>query len=217
MLVETATTAVIIDTTPDLREQCLDAGLTRLDAVLYTHEHADHVNGIDDLRAFRFIQGEPVPAYADQETMAGLERRFAYIFAGSDGYPAICTPHVIGGPLTIGDLPIQPFRQIHGNGETLGFRIGSFAYSTDLNGLPAAAKAQLRGLDLWLVDALRPAPHPTHTHLAQTLAWIEELAPKRALLTHMNWDMDYASLCAELPENVRPAHDGLVVELPDPA
>lgn len=216
VLVQTDTVSVIIDTTPDLREQCLDADLRRLDAVFYTHEHADHVNGIDDLRAFRYMQKAPVPAYADARTMARLQSRFGYIFIDQEGYPAICQPRVIDGPLRIGDLPVQPVRQLHGPGETLGFRMGGFAYSTDLNGLPDSSKALLRGLDLWIVDALRPTPHPTHTHLAQTLDWIEEVQPRQALLTHMNWDMDYATLCAELPPGVRPAFDGQTIVLPDP-
>lgn len=214
--VEALGTRIVIDTTPDLREQCLDAEIRQIDAVLYTHEHADHVNGIDDLRAFMFVRGEQVPAYGDAHTMALLQQRFDYVFDGADGYPAICSAHVIDGPFRVGNIPVTPFVQDHGGMETLGFRIGDFAYSTDLNGLPEAAKDKLRGLDVWIVDALKRTPHPTHSHLSQTLSWIKELRPRRAYLTHMTWDMDYRTLMAELPAGVEPAYDGLVLELPEP-
>ena len=216
VLVEASGVSLLIDTTPDLREQCLDAGLSRLDAVLYTHEHADHVMGIDDLRAFMVLQGRQVPAYGDSRTLAGLHRRFDYIFDGSNGYPPICEARPIDGPFAVNGLAVRPFPQRHGDIETLGFRIGGFAYSTDLNGLTDEARAALHGLDLWVVDALRPQPHPTHSHLAQTLQWIEELRPRRAVLTHMTWDMDYATLRRELPAGVEPGYDGLAIELPDP-
>lgn len=214
--VEACGSRVLIDTTPDLREQCLDAEIDRVDAVLYTHEHADHVNGIDDLRAFMILQGERVPAYGNALTMELLSQRFDYIFQGSGGYPPICAGHVIDGPFRVGGMPVTPFSQRHGGMETLGFRIGDFAYSTDLNGLPDASKELLRDLDVWIVDALKPTPHPTHAHLPQTLAWIEELRPRQAYLTHMTWDMDYRTLLDELPEGVAPAYDGLVIDLPDP-
>ncbi len=213
ILVQSATTTLIVDTTPDMREQCLGVNLQHLDAALYTHDHADHVNGMDDLRGFTMLQGERIPVYGDADTILSLERRFGYIFASSKNYPPIATAHTIAGPFTVGDIDIVPFRQIHGAMETLGFRFGSIAYSTDLNGLPEDSFELLRDLDVWIVDALRPQPHPTHTHLAQTLEWIERLRPKRAILTHMTWDMDYRTLCRELPAGVEPGHDGLIIDI----
>ena len=213
ILVQSATTNLIVDTTPDMREQCLSANLGRLDGALYTHDHADHINGIDDLRGFTILQGERIPIYGDPATIDSLTQRFGYIFAAAKNYPPIATAHIIDGPFTLGDIPIIPFRQIHGTMESLGFRFGNMAYSTDLNDLPDAAFEVLRGLDLWIVDALRPKPHPTHTHLDQTLQWIEKLQPKRAILTHMTWDMDYATLCRTLPPGVEPAYDGMVIDI----
>ncbi|NQV61360.1 MAG: MBL fold metallo-hydrolase [Alphaproteobacteria bacterium] len=214
ILVQSATTTLIVDTTPDMREQCLDINLQHLDAALYTHDHADHVNGIDDLRGFALLRGQRVPVYGDANTLLGLQQRFGYIFAAAKNYPAIATAHTIAGPFTVGDIDIVPFQQTHGSMESLGFRFGSIAYSTDLNDLPEASFELLRDLDVWIVDALRPQPHATHTHLARTLKWIERLRPKRAILTHMTWDMDYQTLCRELPAGVEPAHDGQVIEIP---
>ncbi len=214
ILVQGKTTNLIVDTTPDMREQCLDVGLERLDAALFTHGHADHVNGIDDLRGFTLLQGDCVPIYGDDDTIQSLRQRFGYIFASAKNYPTIATAHAIDGPFTLGDIEIQPFRQFHGGMETLGFRFGNVAYSTDLNDLPEQSFEILADLDVWIVDALRPKPHPTHSHLAQTLEWIERLRPKRAILTHMTWDMDYQTLCRELPAGVEPAYDGLVIDLP---
>lgn len=213
ILVQSATTTLIVDTTPDMREQCLEVNLQHLDAALYTHGHADHVNGIDDLRGFALLQGQRIPVYGTADTMAGLQNQFGYIFASAKNYPPIATAHSFAGPFTVGDIDVVPFRQTHGSIESQGFRFGSIAYSTDLNGLPEDSFELLQDLDLWIVDALRPQPHPTHSHLAQTLEWIERLRPKRALLTHMTCDMDYQSLCSELPAGVEPAHDGLIVEI----
>jgi phosphoribosyl 1,2-cyclic phosphate phosphodiesterase len=214
ILVQSGGTNLIVDTTPDMREQCLDVGLERLDGALYTHDHADHVNGIDDLRGFTLLQGARVPVYGNGNTMESLQHRFGYIFASAKNYPPIATAHVIDGPFHLGAIPIQPFRQMHGAMESLGFRFGNVAYSTDLNDLPDASFDALAGLDVWIVDALRPQPHPTHSHLSQTLEWIERVRPKRAILTHMTWDMDYQTLCRELPEGVEPAYDGMVIEVP---
>ncbi|MDA1097466.1 MAG: MBL fold metallo-hydrolase [Proteobacteria bacterium] len=213
ILVQSTTTNLIVDTTPDMREQCLEINLQHLDAALYTHDHADHVNGIDDLRGFTLLQGQRIPVYGNADTMDSLRQRFGYVFASAKNYPPIATAHNITGPFAVGDIDIVPFRQIHGSMESLGFRFGSIAYSTDLNDLPEASFELLRDLDVWIVDALRPRPHPTHAHVAQTLEWIERLQPKRAILTHMTWDMDYQTLCRELPTGVEPAHDGLIVEV----
>jgi phosphoribosyl 1,2-cyclic phosphate phosphodiesterase len=214
ILVQSDGTNLIVDTTPDMREQCLDADLRHLDAALYTHDHADHVNGIDDLRGFTLLRGERTPVYGDADTIASLQQRFGYIFAAARNYPAIATAHIIDGPFTLGDIDIVPFRQIHGSLESLGFRFGAMAYSTDLSDLPEASFELLQDLDIWIVDALRPKPHPTHTHLARTLEWIERVRPKRAILTHMTWDMDYQTLCRELPQGVEPGYDGLSIEYP---
>ena len=217
ILVRSQGVNVVVDTTPDFREQCLDAELDRLNAVLYTHEHSDHVNGIDDLRAFMAMSRARVPAYGDARTMALLAQRFDYIFEGSDGYPPICDGRVIDGPFDVDGLPVTPFRQQHGNIETLGYRFGNLAYSTDLNGLTEEARDNLQDLDVWIVDALRPEPHPTHTHLEQTLSWIKELKPRRAILTHMTWQMDYRSLCETLPDGVEPGYDGMTLQVADPS
>lgn len=215
IMVEHAGTRVIVDTTPDLREQCLDNDITWLDATLYTHDHADHTHGIDDLRGFMILQRKRVPIYADGATLAMLRQRFEYIFVNQNSYPAICDPRLIDGPFRVGELDVTPFYQEHGDGKSLGFRFGSIAYSTDLSGLSEQAFATLRDLDVWIVDALRPHPHPTHSHLAQTLDWIERVKPRRAILTHMTWDMDYRTLVRELPAGVEPAYDGMVIETDD--
>jgi phosphoribosyl 1,2-cyclic phosphate phosphodiesterase len=219
VLVEHAGTQILIDTSPDLREQLLDARVERLDAVLFTHDHADHTHGIDDLRGVFHAMGRRLDCYADAATAATLQRRFDYVFDGFEDYPAMANLHRLAdtgdalAPLTIGTLTVQPFRQIHGATQSIGYRIGGFAYSTDLNAIPEASAPCLAGLDLWVVDALRYDPHPSHPHLAMTLGWIERFRPARAILTHMNWDMDFDELAAQLPAGVEPGYDGLTVEL----
>ncbi len=217
LLIEADGARVVIDTGPDLRVQLLDAGVGTLDAVLYTHDHADHAHGIDDLRQIFHNMGRPVDCYADQATWDVLGRRFDYVFTGTRYYPATATPHVLPPVLRIGPLTITHFRQNHGNIDSLGYRIecagGAVAYSTDVKDLPDGSVAALSGLDLWIVDALRRKPHPTHSHLDQTLGWIERFAPTRAILTHMDNSMDYRLLAAALPPGVEPGHDGLMIEL----
>ncbi len=215
ILVEKGATVAIVDTSPDFREQCLDAGVSRLDAVFYTHNHADHTHGIDDLRGFYHVARERIPAYADAATIEVLRRRFGYIFSDSKNYPATCEAREIAGDFRLGDLDVTPFRQRHGAITSLGFRFGPLAYSTDLDGLDEAAFAALAGVEVWIVDALRYEPHPTHSHLARTLEWIERVKPRRAILTHMTWDMDYRTLRRDLPAGVEPAYDGMVIDLPD--
>ena len=208
---------VLVDTGPDLRAQLLDAGIGRLDAVLFTHDHADHVHGIDDLRQLFHNARRPVDCYADATTWSVLAKRFDYVFKGSGGYPATCTMHVLPRELRIGGLTIRHFRQRHGNVDSQGYRFDAdgraTAYSTDVQHMPEIAFDLLGGLDLWVVDALRRLPHPTHSHLAQTLGWIARAGPKRALLTHMDGTMDYRTLVAELPAGVEPGYDGLTIEL----
>lgn len=211
--VEADDARLLVDTSPDLREQCLDAGVKRIDAVLYTHDHADHVHGIDDLRGFYQMQKRRIPVYGSRASLDVIERRFDYIFKPIHGYPAICEAHEIRGPFQVNGVDVVPFEQEHGEITSLGFRFGPIAYSTDLKALPEASFAALEGVEVWIVDALRPEPHPTHAHLDLTLSWIERVKPRRAILTHMTSEMDYQTLRRALPSGVEPAHDGLVVEL----
>jgi phosphoribosyl 1,2-cyclic phosphate phosphodiesterase len=213
ILVSDAKTRVLIDTSPDVREQLLDAGIKHLDAIFWTHDHADHSHGIDDIRGLFQAMKQRIPGYGDARTMAVLQQRFDYIFAGHDGYPPTITANILdGNTVKIGALQIASFEQIHGPIRSLGFRIGSFAYSTDLNDIPAVSEPYLRNLDVWIVDCLRYTPHPTHPHLDMTLGWIDKFKPKRAVLTHMNWDLDYATLAAQLPAGVEPGYDGMEFE-----
>ncbi len=214
VLVEYGEKTILVDTTPDLREQMLSARVEKLDAVFYTHDHADHTHGIDDLRGFYQASGQRVPVFADEPTLAILKKRFDYIFRSQNGYPAICRAHTLNGPVKIGDIKVIPFEQGHGEGISLGFRFGDMAYSTDLNMMPETAFEALAGVKVWVVDALRYKEHPTHSHLSQTLEWIKRVKPERAILTHMTWDMDYETLRKELPEGVEPAYDGMTVTLP---
>jgi phosphoribosyl 1,2-cyclic phosphate phosphodiesterase len=217
------TTNVLVDTSPDLREQALSVGLAWLDGVLYTHSHADHIHGIDDLRGFVMAMQRRIDLYADMQTRQRLREAFGYCFETPPGseYPPIADLHTIepGVPLAIegegGALTALPVTQLHGRITSLAFRFGRFAYSPDVSGFDAEAERQLAGLDVWIVDALRPRPHPSHLSLSQALDWIERIKPKRAILTHMHVDLDYETLRRELPENVEPAYDGMVIELPE--
>jgi len=220
LLVESRGAALLIDTSPDLRQQLLDAGAARLDAVLLTHAHADHLHGIDDLRFVNRFKGIPIPLHATADTLAEVDRRFGYalkpVMPGRPVYRPALTPHQITGPFSAAGMPVVPFAQSHGYSTTLGFRIGRLAYSTDVADLDDTAFAALSGVELWIVDCLRREPHSTHSHLAKTLAWIERVRPRRAVLTHMDQSLDYRELSAELSAGVEPGHDGLTVELPDP-
>ena len=215
LLIEHNDTVIVIDTGPDFREQMLSANVTRLDAVLLTHDHADHTHGIDDLRQFFHLMRRPVACYASAATWAALELRFGYVFAGTTLYPATAAACEMPPVLTIGSITIRPFDQNHGNVDSLGFRIEAdgrvVAYSTDVKTLPEQSHAAVDGLDLWVVDALRERPHPTHSHLAQTLDWIAQFRPKRAVLTHMDQSLDYVILAAGLPTGVEPGFDGLTI------
>lgn len=213
-------TRVLIDTGPDLREQLLDAQVDHLDGVLYTHDHADHTHGIDDLRMIAYSMKRRVPVWMDEVTGAGLKRRFSYCFAMPIGqnYPAIVKAHEIEPyePIVVegrgGNVTALPILQEHGDIASLGFRIGDVAYSPDVNGLPGRSVEMLLGLDVWIVDALRDAPHPSHFSLGQTLEWIDRLKPKRAILTHMHIDLDHAALLRKLPAHVVPAYDGMEID-----
>ena len=212
-------TVVLVDTSPDLRQQLLDAGVGWLDGVLYTHDHADHSHGIDDLRQVAFNGRRRVDVYYDEATGKLLRSRFAYCFESPPGseYPAVLDGHEIraGEPVSIagtgGAVEALPFRQIHGSGETLGFRFGGIAYSPDVSDLPEESLAHLAGLDVWIIDALRYSTHPSHLSVEQALSFITRVKPKRAVLTHMHGDLDYATLVRELPNGVEPAYDGMVL------
>ncbi|SIT81106.1 phosphoribosyl 1,2-cyclic phosphate phosphodiesterase [Yoonia rosea] len=215
-------TRVLIDTTPDMRSQLLDAGVGLLDAVVYTHGHADHVHGIDDLRMVVFNKRERLQVWADGDTTNDLLGRFGYAFVQPKGssYPPICELNTIDGDITIsgagGDIVLRPFAVQHGSIEALGFRIADVAYLPDVSSIPDDVWPVLEGLDYWIVDALRREPHPTHSHLANTLEWIARVAPKQAILTNMHNDLDYETVAAETPEHVSPAFDGMTITIAVP-
>ena len=215
-----AETTLIVDTSPDLRLQTAGAGAKRLDAILLTHDHADQVHGVDDVRAFFLRQRARIPTWMDGATDASMMRRFGYIFEGEGGYPAICDrrrlpPHgeawEVAGPS--GAIPVVTFDQDHGGVRSVGYRFGGVAYSSDVVGLDEAAFAALEGLDVWIVDALRYTPHPTHAHVDRTLEWIARVRPRRAILTNLHIDLDFAELSGRLPAGVEVAYDGLRLEL----
>jgi phosphoribosyl 1,2-cyclic phosphate phosphodiesterase len=218
-------TRVLVDTSPDLREQLLDAQVEWLDAVLYTHEHADHTHGIDDLRALFMRRRRPVDVYLDEPTSRVIRARFGYCFQSPPGseYPPIVTEHRLapGESITIhgagGPISALPILQEHGDIASLGFRFGGLAYSCDLSGLPSESVAALGKLEVWIVDALRYRPHPSHFSLDDALAWIERIRPGRAILTNLHSDLDYDALRTKLPPNVEPAYDGLTLGIADDA
>lgn len=212
-------TRVLVDTSPDLREQLLDANVDWLDGVLYTHEHADHTHGIDDLRALFMKRRQRIDVYLDAQTASVMHTRFGYCFKSPPGseYPPIVTEHplTVGQPVTItgegGPITALPVLQQHGDITSLGFRFGSLAYSCDLSDMPRESAAALAGLDIWILDALRYRPHPSHLSVSDALTWIERVKPRRAILTNLHSDLDYETLRAKLPANVEPAFDGMVI------
>jgi phosphoribosyl 1,2-cyclic phosphate phosphodiesterase len=213
----TGITNVLVDTAPDMREQLLRAHICDLDGVLITHDHADQLHGIDDLRQIVIHNRRRVDIYADARNGEGILSRFSYCFvqAEGSGYPPIANLHVISAPLEIGGaggpVPVLPFTQQHGEIQSLGFRFGGVAYSSDVNALDDAAFEALTGVECWIVDALRYTPHPSHSHVAKTLEWIAQVKPARAILTNLHVDLDYETLKRELPPNVEPAYDGMTV------
>ena len=217
VLVETETTRLLIDTGPDMREQLLDARIDAVDAVIWTHDHADHCHGIDDLRQLFHNRGKPVTGYARTVTLATLRARFGYAFDGRDDYPPTVMARELPDRLTLGDIAISVVDQPHGHIVSAGLRFEAdgkaVVYATDFHDMTTEMQRLYTGADLWVVDALRVRPHPSHANLPDVLGWVAQCRPGQTLLTHMDQSMDYATLIATLPAGVRPAHDGLVVRL----
>lgn len=218
------TTRLIVDTAPDLREQLIDAQVQHLDAVLYSHDHADHTHGIDDMRALVLHMRRKIPVHADARTAATLMRRFGYIFETPPGsfYPPILELRSLAAGRTLaidgagGAIAAEPFAVEHGPGyESLGFRFDDLAYLPDVSFAPDAAKAAMAGLDILILDCLRETPHPSHFNLEQSLATIAELKPRRAILTNLHTDLDFSRLSSIVPENVEVAFDGMVITAAD--
>lgn len=213
------TTRVLIDTSPDMRDQLLRAEVAELDAVVFTHSHADHVHGLDDIRQVVFNTRKRMAIWADGATQDALLSRFGYAFVQPEGssYPPICEMHTIRhGPFHIdgagGRIDLAPIRVAHGTIDALGFRIGGLAYLPDVSEIYDESWPLLEGLDCWVLDALRRTPHPTHAHLALSLEWIERAKPAAAVLTNMHIDLDHAQVEAETPDHVRAAYDGMVLD-----
>ncbi len=220
-----ARTRVLVDTPPDLREQLIDADVDTIDGVLFTHDHADHTHGIDDLRMLAYNAKHRVDVHFDAATRESLVTRFGYCFETPKGsmYAPILNGHLISPPAIVringggGPIDALPVVQAHGDALSLGFRFGDIAYSPDISDLSVESQKQLLGLELWIVDALRYVPHPSHFTVEQALEWIEILKPKRAILTHLHIDLDYETLRRQLPAHVEPAYDGMTVHFAWPA
>lgn len=213
IIVESKTTRILVDTSPDMREQLLAADIDRVDAVIWTHDHADHCHGIDDLRQLFHAKGEPVAGFGARETLDLLAQRFAYAFFGRDGYPATVDRQELRADTMIGDIRVRSVAQPHGGIFSSGLRFDhdgrSIGYSTDFHIVTSDMIALFAGVGIWVVDALRERPHPTHPHLAMSLDAIASCKPGCAILTHMDQSLDYAALAARLPAGVTPGHDGL--------
>ena len=208
--------AILVDTSPDLRQQALAHRLSRLDAIVFTHSHADHVLGLDEVRRFNAIMGRPIPCYASRETWEVLQRTFYYVFDGlvrKGGGVAELEPREITGPFSIGGVQIVPVLVWHGDMPVLGFRLGSFAYLTDCNRIDDASWPLLEGLDTLVIDALRDRPHGTHFSVNEALDVVARLKPRRALTTHMTHDLGHAATSSRLPPGVELAYDGLVLDV----
>ncbi|MFK5997584.1 MAG: MBL fold metallo-hydrolase [Rhodobacterales bacterium] len=219
-ITDAGSTNVLIDTTPDMRNQLLDAGIAHMDAVIYTHAHADHTSGLDDLRQYALVQRAQVPVYADDLTRDSLLERFKYAFVQPEGsiYPAILKMNDLqqitritgaGGAIDFMALDVD-----HGSMPAKGFRIGDLAYIPDVITIPDQTWPMLAGLDCWIIDALRRTPHATHTHLSNTIDWINKVKPKRAVITNMHIDLDYDDVMYETPDNTEPAYDGMTISYP---
>ncbi len=214
VMVEYEGHCVLIDTTPDFRQQAIREKITRLDAILYTHAHADHILGLDDVRPLSFRSPEKIPLYAHERAAEALEHIFRYIFDANYKYGGIARVQMnrLNGPLDLFGANFEPVRIVHGEADIHGFRFGSAAYLTDFSEIPDESKEQLRGLDILFLDALRHRPHPTHSTVANSLRLVEELKPRRAFFTHISHDLPHDETNRDLPEHVRLAHDGLKLE-----
>lgn len=217
--IEGNNSSLLVDTSPDMRAQCLAHGVKKVDAIFYTHAHSDHIHGIDDVKAFNYHRQSPIKAFSNKATLDELQKRFAYCFQppkthGKAWYRPCLEPVEIQPmePFRAAEFEVLPFRQLHlPNMESLGLRIGNFAYTTDVKEFPQESWEALKGLDLWVLDCLSENEVPTHLHLAKALEYIDQFKPKKAVLTHLNHRMDYDDLLQRLPENVIPAYDGLVL------
>ncbi|WP_076069381.1 MBL fold metallo-hydrolase [Sphingomonas montana] len=213
ILIESATTRILVDSGPDLREQLLRADVGTFDAIIWTHDHADHTHGIDDLRQVFHNRRSPIPAYARPDTMTSLARRFGYAFGGNSGYPATLAGRALPDVVMIGDIELRATDQPHGGTKSAGLRFSqpgvAIGYATDFSDMTDDMAILYQELDIWVVDALRRAPHSSHPTLDQSLGWIADFAPGEAILTHMDQSMDYRTLVAGLPPTVVPGHDGL--------
>lgn len=214
LLIRRGATTILIDTSPDLREQLLAAGTTHVTAVFLTHGHADQLHGIDDLRAL-YLRNHyrRIPLFADPETLSSVQARFDYCFESVLAYPAILSGHAMTTPVTIGvgedAVTLEPLVLRHGAIDALGFRIGGLAYMPDVSDVPDDVWPKLEGLEYWIVDALRDRPHPSHAHVERTLSWIARAQPRQAVLTNMHVDLDYRELAARCPDGVEPGYDGM--------
>lgn len=221
ILIEDKGCILLVDATPDVRMQLIDAGISHVDALLLTHSHADHINGLDDMRMLNNAMQRPIALYATKETFEEVKQRFPYIFRtpsrNKEGrfFKPCFISHIItiGKTFSVNGLDIVPVRQDHGVCQTVGFRYQNMAYSPDVVRLPEESLAQLRGLSLWIVDCLREKPSPTHAHLERVIKWTNSLKPKHVLLTHMSHESDYSTLKHHAPKPIEPAWDGMVVEL----
>jgi len=215
ILVTTADKNILIDTSPDLRNQALRNKITRIDAVLFTHAHADHIHGIDDLRSFNYLQGKNIPCYGSRDTIERIKRMFEYIFSGSEtdwNRPQLILKE-INSCIRLFDLEITPIEIFHGKAPILGYRLGNMAYLTDCSNIPEKSKSLLEELDLLILGALRFSPHPTHFSIGEALVSIRDVKPKRAVLTHMTHEIDHDAVNAILPEGVELGYDGMVIYL----
>lgn len=219
--VQSLGTSLIVDTSNDFRTQCLRAGVRRLDGVVYTHHHFDHIAGFDDIRAFNFVQREPMRIYGMPETLGNLRRIFDYAFneggPRENSAPVVHTHEVLDDPFTVGSIPLQPIELTHGRMRVNGYRIGSFAYCTDCNGISTHGRELLEGIDVLILDALRPTPHPTHFTIEEAVDNAMQIGARMTYLTHIAHDLKHEDANRSLPSGIELAYDGLEIDLPDPA